>query len=444
VATPPGRGAIAIVRLSGPDVRPIAARVLRTARPLRARVATLATVVDARGEPIDRGVALLFPGPASYTGEDVLELHVHGSPAVARETLIATLAAGARPAQPGEFTRRAYLAGKLDLTAAEAVADLIDADRAAAARAALGRLSGGLAAEVDALRARLERVAEELAAAVDFPDEVAPPDPSRLAAEIGAVRERCAALARDWERGRVVREGLSVAIVGPPNAGKSSLLNALLGTDRAIVSGLPGTTRDTLEETLALGSGWARLIDTAGIRAHAGQLEAEGIARSEAALAAAEVALVVVDGAQPLGPEARDILARTRGRPRLLFFNKADVGRAGYDQRDAGEAEALLGSTRLPGDVEAVRAALARLAEGDGDGEVGFGRPHLGTARQAAAVLEADAALAFAETTLREGAEPDLIAGDLAGAIRALGELSGREADERLLDAIFARFCIGK
>ncbi len=423
-------------------MRAIAARVARTARPLRPRRATRAKIVDARGEHIDEGLALFFAAPASYTGEDVLEIHVHGSPAVARETLIATLEAGARLAQPGEFTRRAFLAGKLDLTAAEAVADVIDADRAAAARAAAARLSGGLAAEVDALRVRLERIAEELAASIDFPDEVVAPEPARLAAEISAVRARADELRRDWERGRLVREGLSVAIVGPPNAGKSSLLNALLGADRAIVSELPGTTRDTLEESLALGAGWARLIDTAGIRAHVGRLEAEGIARSEAALAQAQVALLVVDAARPLDREAHALLERTRGRPRVLFFNKADAGRKGFDERAPEEAEALLGSTRAAEDVEAVREALASLA---GDrAEVDFARPHLGTARQAAAVIEADEALACAQETLRRGAEPDLISGDLATAIRALGELSGREVGERLLDAVFARFCVGK
>jgi tRNA modification GTPase len=416
--------------------------VARTRGPLRPRVATRADIIGADGALVDQGLALLFPAPGSYTGEDVLELHVHGSPAVARETLIATFAAGARQAQPGEFTRRAYLAGKFDLTAAEAVAELIDADRTAVARAAAARLSGGLAAEVDALRARLERAAEELAAAIDFPDEVPEPGSARLAAEIAAVRGAIAGFMGSWERGRIVREGLALAIVGPPNAGKSSLLNALLGADRAIVSEEPGTTRDTLEETLAIGPATFRLIDTAGIRAHAGRLEAEGIARSEAALAASAAVLVVIDGAAPLDDGARSLLARTRGRPRLVFFNKSDAGRTGFAQREPDEAGALFGSTRVPADVEAVRAAIALLA---GDGlEIDASRPHLGTARQAAAVLEADEALAHAEATLAAGAQPDLIAGELSSAIRALGALSGREADERQLDAIFARFCIGK
>lgn len=440
MATPPGRGAIAIVRVSGPEVRAIAQRVAPGAA-LQPRLATLAGIVDARGRRLDEGLALFFAAPASYTGEDVLELHVHGSPAVARETLIAVLEAGARLARPGEFTRRAYLAGKMDLAAAEAVADLIAADRAAAARAAAARLSGGLAAEADALRARLERIAEELAAAVDFPDEVPSPDPARLTAEIAEVRERCATLAGDWERGRLVREGLSVAIVGPPNAGKSSLLNALLGFERALVSARPGTTRDTIEEVLALGDGAvARIVDTAGLRPADDELELAGMARSEAALDTAGVLLVVVDGAAPLPGATRDLLARTRGRERVVYFNKRDLGSAGYDARDAAEADALFGSVHDRAAVDAVRSALAR----HGAAGVDTARPMLGTARQADAVLQARRGLAEALATLRAGAPVDLIAGDLAHAQAALGHLTGRDAGEALLDAVFARFCIGK
>ena len=387
-------------------------------------------------------MALYFPAPHSYTGEDVLELHVHGTPALARETLVAALAAGARLAGPGEFTRRAFVHGKIDLASAEAVADLIAAEHSAAARAAAARLSGGLAREVDRLRASLDEMLEELAAAIDFPDEVETPPAARLVERIAGVRARIAELAGTWERGRIVRDGVAVAIVGPPNAGKSSLLNALLGDERALVSELPGTTRDTIEEALALDGMTFRLIDTAGIRAHADRLEAAGIERTERALEHARVALVVVDASAPLSREARDLLARTRERERVVLFNKSDLGRAGYDAREAPERRAVFGSARDETTLNEVRDALSSLvATGE---TIDLSRAHLGTARQADALLEADRALAYAQETLAVGDPADLISGDVLRAIGALGELTGREADERLLDAIFARFCIGK
>jgi len=406
------------------------------------RVATYGRVVDADGTTLDRGLGLYFAGPASYTGEDVLELHVHGSPAVARDVLLAVLATGARLATPGEFTRRAFLAGKLDLSAAEAVADLIAAESRSSARAAAARLSGGLAREVDRARAALDGVVEELGAALDFPDEVAAPDAAELATRIARVDATLAALAATWEAGGRLREGLSVAIVGPPNAGKSSLLNALLGIDRALVSAHAGTTRDTIEETVALGGGQnARLIDTAGLRESCGDLEAAGIARARAALAEATVLLVVVDGAVSLDAQARAVLAQTRGRERVVCFNKSDLGRAGYDARVPAEAQALLGSAHRPADVEAVRAALRLAAGAD---RIDLARPHLGTARQGDAVLEARRALERVGATLAGGEPVDLTVGDLMHARAALAELTGRDASETLLDGIFARFCIGK
>ncbi len=429
------------MRVSGPAA-PAIARQVFPGRALRPRHATVGTVRSADGVAIDEGLALFFPGPASYTGEDVLELHVHGSTAVARETLLATLAAGARLATPGEFTRRAFLAGKLDLSAAEAVADLIDAERRGAARAAAARLGGGLAASVSGLRGRLRTALEGLAASLDFPDEVASPDASELAAAVQGIDAELAALAATWERGRLVREGLAVAVVGPPNAGKSSLVNALLGSDRVLVSALAGTTRDTVEESLALGGGaFARVIDTAGLRRTEDPLEAAGIARTEAALAEATVCLVVVDGSQPLDADAHAVLERTRGRERIVYFNKSDLGRAGFDERGPAESGALFGSVREAVSVEAVRVALADAAA---EGPVDTARASLGTARQADAVLEARRALADALTTLAAGEPVDLVSGDLAEADAALAGLTGRDASEELLDAIFARFCIGK
>lgn len=390
---------------------------------------------------IDEGLALFFPAPNSYTGEDVLELHVHGSPVVAREVVGALLAAGARLATPGEFTRRAFLNGKLDLSAAEAVADLIDAETRSAARAAQGRLAGGLLAVVEAQRKRLATILEELSGTLDFPEEVAEPPRERLRGEVAAIAAALDALARSWEVGRLVREGVSVAIVGPPNAGKSSLLNALLGEDRALVSELPGTTRDTIEESFGLDGVRVRLIDTAGIRAHADRLEAAGIARSERTLDAARIALVVVDGSTPLDSGARTLLERTRGRARVVLFNKRDAGTRGFDSRDPAERDALSVSVLDAGDVERVCTAIRNALGIDAPD---LERPHLATARQADCVLAAMRALARAAQTLDDGQPIDLLAPDLVEASAALGELTGDAVTEEVLDAVFARFCIGK
>jgi tRNA modification GTPase len=432
------------VRATGPGVRAIAARVFRARRPLCDRVVTTGRVVDAAGATIDEGLAVLFRAPRSYTGEDVLELHVHGSPAVARDVLAVLLAAGALLAGPGEFTRRAFLAGKLDLSAAEAVADLIAAEHRSAARAAAARLGGGLGSEVERVRAEIERTLQDLAAAIDFPDDVADPDRAIVTDRLVAARAALAALAQTWELGRLVREGASVAIVGAPNAGKSSLFNGLLRADRALVSPLAGTTRDTIEESLALDGAVARLIDTAGIRpvAQDATLEAAGVARSHAALDGARVALVVVDASTTESAEAAAIVAATRDRSRVVFYNKADLGRRAYDARAGAEDGAILGSAFDSGAVAEVRTALSALLRADE--AVDLERPSLANVRQADAVLGALRALDFALETLRGGAPLDLLAGDLSGAVRALGELTGRDASEQLVDAIFARFCIGK
>jgi tRNA modification GTPase len=438
VATPPGKGAIAIVRCSGPDARAIAARVFRSREPLHDRVATYGEIVDVDGAVIDRGLALAMDAPRTVTGEDVVELHVHGSPVVARETLRALLHAGARAAAPGEFTRRAFLNGKLDLSAAEAVADVIDAESRAAARAAQANLAGGLRAAVDGARAALSAVLEELAAAIDYPDEVPEPPCERVQSAMDDVDARLDALVRDWERGRVVREGVSLAIVGPPNAGKSSLLNALLGEERAIVSEIAGTTRDVIEETFAIDGVPVRVLDTAGLRVSDDAIERIGIHRARRALDA----VVVVDGSRALDADARDVLRATRERERVVLFNKRDLGTAGYDARDAAERDAVSGSAFEPATLDAVRRAIA--SSGWHGEAVDLARPHLASARQADAVARAREALAHARATLAAREPVDLIAPELVATVAALGEITGAAATEAVLDGVFARFCIGK
>jgi tRNA modification GTPase len=440
IATPPGKGAIAIVRVSGNMARALASRLFRCTGELRERVATYGTVVDENGVAIDRGLAIVSIAPQSYTGEDTVEFHVHGSPVVAREVVRALIACGARYAQPGEFTRRAFLNGKLDLHAAAAVADLIDAETRSAARAALANLGGGLANEVRALRTRLATILEELAGAVDFPDEVPDPDRGELTRELEAIAAELERLQREGEAGRLVREGVPVAIVGPPNAGKSSLLNALLGEERALVSEIAGTTRDTIEESITVHGVQMRLIDTAGIREHADRLEAAGIERTQRALASARVALVVIDGSQPLGTDAKALLNQTAGRARVIFANKADLGDAGAVQ--LGAVPHVTGSVLDRAALEQIREALAQVVW---RGELpDLERPHLASLLELDAVAQALVALAHAKNTLTGGDPVDVIVGELQRAFAALGQLTGDAANEELLTGIFGRFCIGK
>jgi tRNA modification GTPase len=319
---------------------------------------------------------------------------------------------------------------------------LIAAESRSAARAAFANLGGGLANEVRSLRVRLAKVLEELAGAIDFPDEVPDPPRYRLGKELDGIRAVLERLRHDGEAGRVVREGVSVAIVGPPNAGKSSLLNAFLGEERVLVSEIPGTTRDTIEESITIDGVLVRLIDTAGIRAHADRLESAGIERTHRALAAARIALIVLDGSQPLSDEARTLLEETRGRERIVFYNKSDLGDVGARESDAAAEQCVIGTLFDAQTLEALRTAIAHI--GWGGTLPDLERPHLAAAREFDAVNEAVKALERAHTTLDKDEAIDLIASDLQRAFTALGHVTGDIATEELLDGIFARFCIGK
>ena len=332
IATPPGEGAVALLRVSGPEAVAIAARAChrpagRTLAGTEARRAYRATVRDVDGATLDEVLVTRFVSPASYTGEDVVEISGHGGPLVARRILEAIVSAGARVAGPGEFTQRAFLNGKLDLTQAEAVMDLIRAHSDLALRAANEQLAGGLGRRIESLRENLLNLVAHIEAYIDFPDEdITPETGAALLARLDDARAQVAALLDTARPGRILREGLRTAIVGEPNVGKSSLLNALAGRDRAIVSALPGTTRDTIEEFVSVRGLALRLIDTAGLRESADPVEREGIERARRELAGADLVLQVVDASQPPESTAPLPAAADAEQVRFVVVNKIDLG----------------------------------------------------------------------------------------------------------------------
>jgi tRNA modification GTPase len=447
IATASGAGGVGVIRMSGPQSHAIAETLCK--KSLKPRYAHYAKFLDEHGETIDDGVALYFKAPASYTGEDVVELQAHGSPAVLRLLLDRCCALGARQARAGEFSERAFLNGKLDLAQAEAVADLIAAADVRAARAARRSLDGVFSKRVDALAAALLRLRVHVEAAIDFADE--PLDTlggAALHAGLIQADANLAALLREAERGQKLRDGLHAVIVGPPNAGKSSLLNALAGSDRAIVSDIAGTTRDLLRETVRVDGLELTLVDTAGLRAGGDAIEREGMRRAESELGRADLAIVVLD-ARDLDAGRTAVAAAIEGVPqRLWLFNKADL-------LDGPSPSPLLGEgipgEDIPGDgmlwvsartgagLDALHARLAALATG-GEGTEGT---FSARARQVDALRRAQTELVAARQWLEQGAL-ELAAEALRVAHDALGEITGRVAPDDLLGHIFSTFCIGK
>jgi tRNA modification GTPase len=438
IATGAARAGIGIVRLSGPQARRIGETVVGHRLPVRQ--AKHGRFSDHRGDVIDDGIALYFRGPRSYTGEDVVELQAHGAPAVLARLLRRCLQLGARAARPGEFTERAFHHGKLDLAQAEAVADLIASGSEAAARAARRSLDGEFSRRVDGVTEHLIGLRMYVEAALDFPDEqidflAAPELATRLATTRAALADLRAAAAR----GQRLLDGLHVVIVGAPNAGKSSLLNALAGSERAIVTEHAGTTRDLLRETLDLEGLQLTLVDTAGLRAAPDAIEAEGIRRARAELARADLALAVLDATDTAAAAA--LAAELAAVPRVLWLhNKADLtgDTARAEQRDG--AEHLWLSARTGAGLERLRARLHALAAGE---DAAAGGSFSARLRHLDALERADAALATAAQRLAEDA-PELAAEELREAQAALGEITGVFDAEALLGRIFAGFCIGK
>lgn len=447
ISTAPGEAGIGVVRISGPLAPEILQRRFRPARPDAppdSHLLRYGTLVDDRGQPVDEVMAVWFHAPRSYTREEVVEIQSHGGATVLRETLATVLRAGARLAEPGEMTLRAFMNGRIDLAQAEAVLDVVSARTAPGLRAALGQLDGTLSSEIRRARAALIETLAHLTATIDFPEDDVPPQSVQPElADAAGVLERLLAGA---DRGILLREGVRVAIIGQPNVGKSSLLNRLLRHDRAIVTEIPGTTRDLLEESLNLRGVPLVLVDTAGIRETADLVESLGVARSREALAQADLILFVLDATRPVDEGTLTLAAVVAGRPVLVVENKGDQPR---DPSFDKAARTLLASSphlrisALTGEgMEALENAMWEQVVG---GELRPGMEALVTSPRhkqaiAAALGHVRAAMEGADS----GLPADFLTIDLHAAVDELGAITGESAAPDLLDAIFSRFCIGK
>ena len=448
IATAQAPSAIGILRLSGPDTCAILDGVFcpKNGKPMSAqdgRNMVYGTLLDSAGRVIDNALCVLFRAPNSYTGEDCAEIHCHGSPIVLNEGLTSLFAKGARQAKGGEFTRRAFLNGRMDLIQAEAVVDLIDAETAEAARNAVGQLSGTLSRTVEDIYEALMAVVSRFYAVVDYPDEdIEDLQRAELLDTLRRSENKLQELLATFSRGKLLKSGVPTVILGKPNAGKSSLLNALLGYERAIVTDVAGTTRDTVEEKVRLGHVLLRLIDTAGIRETADSVEKIGVERSRIAAGKASLALLVLDGSAPLDAEDESAIAVAEGVANLVVIvNKSDLPRRidvgaladRFDNVISLSAKTGEGITTLTDHITSLYPA-GSAAQGE----------LLTNARQADAVSRAWNAVREARSALRIGMTPDVVLSDAENALSALGELNGKSLREDLVATIFSRFCVGK
>jgi tRNA modification GTPase len=454
-ATAAGFGAIAIVRLSGSQTRLLLGTCFKAMTDSSTvnnfshhRLVLGDFTAPGENEPIDQVMAVFMPAPHSYTGEDVAEIHCHGSPAVVAQIIAALCRAGARPAQPGEFTRRAFENGRIDLAQAEAVCDLVRSATAAASRLALRQLTGRLSRHLNGLRQTLVDVAAEIEARLDFPEEEIEPA-NRQAIEDVLRRAECALddLVRQGRRGRLFREGARIVLVGRPNVGKSSLLNALVGRERAIVSPHPGTTRDTIECTLDLAGIAATLVDTAGWRAGYDEIERMGVERTEGEVAVADLLVWVVDGSDPLNDEDWAIAERVAPLGSIVACNKSDLPTAicGATIQSFGfEADRICRVSAISREgIRELEGRMIALLLGGQEAQGGE-TALVSNARHLALLERARQAVGDALRAFAAALSGDLVMVDVRLALGALDGILGRRFDDEVLDAIFARFCIGK
>lgn len=423
-------GAVAVIRISGPDAarvaRLLSADVTKTPRELR-----FVRVRDG-AETVDDGMAVYLPAPRTYTGEPMAEIHCHGGSCTVQRVLALLSGCGFRPAEAGEFTRRAFVNGKMDLSQAEAVMDVVNAAAQQSLRAAVAQLNGSVSRAVGEVESLLLDALSGIDAALDYPDEAEADAYAALPEQLKAAQERIARLLAEGRRGRVLRDGLRVVLLGRPNVGKSSLLNALLGRERAIVTGDAGTTRDVLDERTVFDGVPVRLLDTAGIRTARDEAERIGVARAREALAGADVLLVVFDGARPFADGDAALLAETAGRRRILVRNKCDLPPAAG--RDL-PADALPVSAKTGAGLPELRARILTLAAPqEADTAAITNERHLHALARAHAALCAAA----------EATELDCAATDLRDALHHLGSITGTDVDESVIDRIFSNFCVGK
>lgn len=449
IATALGVGSIGVIRLSGPDSLAIVDRIF-TGREKpgkdNARKLLYGHILDRKGQPIDEVLAVYMPGPHSYTGEDVCEIQCHGGRQALQEILSLTYQAGARPAEPGEFTKRAFLNGRLDLAEAESVMDIINAKSRQALVAANRGHEGGLSRKVRELRKKLRDLVVQLEAAIDYPEEDIEEVTYDRAAEVLAEGQAAVArLVRQGSAGRILREGLRTAIVGRPNVGKSSLLNSLLQADRAIVSNIPGTTRDIIEEQMTIGGIPLVLTDTAGLRDTEDLVEKIGVERSRAALEDAQLALVVLDGSQPLSGEDRELLRSLKDRKKLILVNKSDLpqmldteGR----QREYGSSDVIVLSVKTGEGMEQVEQWLREFVYGEGSDSESSSMTQ--NARQQDLLEKALRSLEDALEGARQHLPYDCLTIDLTQTLHDLGEITGEDVPDEIIDEIFAQFCVGK